>query len=76
MIGLYLGFIHGAMAATFYLDSDGDGFGDPNADADFVTAPAGSDPAASEFTDLRFWIEDLTNGDRAFKDTTFNGDDR
>ena len=41
----------------------------------FVTAPAGSDPASAEFTDLRFWIEDLTNGDRAFKDTTFNGDD-
>jgi len=42
----------------------------------FVTAPSGSDPAAAEFTDLRFWIEDLTNGDRAFKDTIFNGDDR
>jgi len=42
----------------------------------FVTTPAGSDPATAEFTDLRFWIEDLTNGDRAFKDTTFNGDDR
>ena len=42
----------------------------------FVTAPSGSDPATAEFTDLRFWIEDLTNGDRAFKDTTFNGDDR
>ena len=42
----------------------------------FVTAPGGSDPAVAEFTDLRFWIEDLTNGDRAFKDTTFNGDDR
>ena len=42
----------------------------------FVTAPGGSDPATAEFTDLRFWIEDLTNGDRAFKDTTFNGDDR
>ena len=42
----------------------------------FVTAPAGSNPATAEFTDLRFWIEDLTNGDRAFNDTTFNGDDR
>ena len=42
----------------------------------FVTAPAESDPASAEFNDLRFWIEDLTNGDRAFKDTTFNGDDR
>jgi cytochrome c oxidase accessory protein FixG len=42
----------------------------------FVTAPAGSDPTTAEFTDLRFWIEDLANGDRAFKDTTFNGDDR
>ena len=42
----------------------------------FVTAPAGSDPATAEFTDLRFWVEDLTNGDCAFKDTTFNGDDR
>jgi len=42
----------------------------------FVTAPAGSEPASAEFTNLRFWIEDLTNGDRAFNDTKFNGDDR
>ena len=39
----------------------------------YVTAPRGSVPALSERTDLRFWIEDLSNGDRAHKDSVFNG---
>jgi cytochrome c oxidase accessory protein FixG len=39
----------------------------------YVMAPVGAAPAASEVTDLRIWVEDLTNGDRAFKDTVFNG---
>jgi hypothetical protein len=39
----------------------------------YVVAPPGSEPAAAERVDLRFWIEDLSNGDRAYKDTTFNG---
>jgi cytochrome c oxidase accessory protein FixG len=39
----------------------------------FVVAPKGSDPAESERTEFRFWVEDLTNGDRAHNDTIFNG---
>ncbi|EBA08069.1 cytochrome c oxidase accessory protein CcoG [Sagittula stellata] len=39
----------------------------------FVVAPKGSAPADSERTEFRFWVEDLTNGDRAHKDTIFNG---
>ncbi|MDJ0822720.1 MAG: cytochrome c oxidase accessory protein CcoG [Paracoccaceae bacterium] len=39
----------------------------------YVIAPPQSDPAAAERTDFRFWVEDLTNGDRAYNDTVFNG---
>ncbi|SPF79934.1 cytochrome c oxidase accessory protein CcoG [Pseudoprimorskyibacter insulae] len=39
----------------------------------YVIAPPGSDPAEAERSDFRFWVEDLTNGDRAYKDTIFNG---
>ncbi|MFW2588972.1 cytochrome c oxidase accessory protein CcoG [Sagittula sp. SSi028] len=39
----------------------------------FVVAPRGSDPAEAERTGFRLWVEDLTTGDRAFKDTVFNG---
>ncbi|MEM6386902.1 MAG: cytochrome c oxidase accessory protein CcoG [Pseudomonadota bacterium] len=39
----------------------------------YVIAPPGAAPAASDTTPLRFWVEDLTNGERAFKDSTFNG---
>ncbi|HBS49668.1 MAG TPA: cytochrome c oxidase accessory protein CcoG [Rhodobacteraceae bacterium] len=39
----------------------------------YVMAAPGSDPANSERTEIRLWVEDLTNGERAFKDTTFNG---
>ena len=39
----------------------------------YVVSPAGSDPSLAEATGFRFWVEDLTNGDRAYKDTTFNG---
>jgi len=39
----------------------------------YVTAPAGSAPAEAERTEFRFWVEDISNGDRAFKDTVFNG---
>ena len=41
----------------------------------YVVAPPGSDPANSERTEFRFWVEDLTNGDRAYNDTVFNGRD-
>ena len=40
-----------------------------------VIAAPGSDPAASERVDIRFWVEDLSNGERAHKDTIFNGRD-
>ncbi|MEO0543133.1 MAG: cytochrome c oxidase accessory protein CcoG [Pseudomonadota bacterium] len=39
----------------------------------YVTAPASSDPAAAEETSVRFWVEDLGNGERAYKDNKFNG---
>ncbi|NBS28053.1 MAG: hypothetical protein EBS70_04110 [Actinobacteria bacterium] len=38
-----------------------------------VIAAPGSAPAGSERVDIRFWVEDLTTGARAFKDTIFNG---
>ncbi|MEC7963715.1 MAG: 4Fe-4S dicluster domain-containing protein, partial [Pseudomonadota bacterium] len=39
----------------------------------YVVAPKGSEPALSERMDLRIWVEDISNGDRAYKDTLFNG---
>ena len=39
----------------------------------YVVAPAGSQSAASERVDLRLWVEDMTNGERVYKDTIFNG---
>lgn len=39
----------------------------------YLMAPPGSAPANSERVDVRIWVEDLSNGDRAFKDTIFNG---
>jgi hypothetical protein len=39
----------------------------------YVVAPKGSEPAEAERTEFRFWVEDTTNGDRANKDTIFNG---
>jgi len=39
----------------------------------YLVAPQGSDPATLERTDVRLWIEDISNGDRAYKDTIFNG---
>ncbi len=39
----------------------------------YVIAPAGSDAASSSRVPFRFWIEDMTNGERASKDTIFNG---
>lgn len=39
----------------------------------YVVSPRGSIPSAADHTGFRFWVEDLSNGDRAHKDTTFNG---
>jgi cytochrome c oxidase accessory protein FixG len=38
----------------------------------YVMAPKGSAPADSERVDLRIWVEDNSNGDRAYKDTVFH----
>jgi len=39
----------------------------------YVLAPKGSAPAESPATKFRFWVEDVSNGDRVYKDTVFNG---
>ena len=39
----------------------------------YVIVPPGAEPAQADVTPVRFWVEDLTNGERAYKDSTFNG---
>ncbi|MFD1510335.1 cytochrome c oxidase accessory protein CcoG [Lacimonas salitolerans] len=39
----------------------------------YITAPPGSEPAQSERSDIRIWVEDATNDERVYKDTVFNG---
>ncbi|AHM03070.1 Type cbb3 cytochrome oxidase biogenesis protein CcoG [Roseibacterium elongatum DSM 19469] len=39
----------------------------------YVIAPAGTEAAATERTDFRLWIEDLSTNTRSFEDTTFFG---
>jgi len=39
----------------------------------YVVTPRGSTPASAARTDIRFWVEDLSNGDRVHKDSVFNG---
>ena len=39
----------------------------------YVIAPPRSQPATSDRTEFRFWVEDIANGERAHKDTVFNG---
>ncbi len=39
----------------------------------YVVAPPGSDPAGSERTEIRFWVEDLVSGERVHNDSLFNG---
>ena len=39
----------------------------------YITAPRGSSAAAGGLANIRFWVEDLSNGERAFKDSTYNG---
>ncbi len=40
----------------------------------YVVAPANSDPATRDETPFRFWVEDMSNGERAHRDTIFNGE--
>jgi len=42
----------------------------------YLLAPPNSPPAVTHRTEVRFWVEDLTTGDRAHNDTTFNGADK
>ncbi|GGE50170.1 cytochrome c oxidase accessory protein CcoG [Actibacterium pelagium] len=39
----------------------------------YVMAPPSSEPANSDRTEFRFWVEDLSNGERAYADSVFNG---
>ncbi|PWK60224.1 cytochrome c oxidase accessory protein CcoG [Roseicyclus mahoneyensis] len=39
----------------------------------YVIAPAGSEAATTERTELRLWVEDLSTTTRAYRDTTFFG---
>ena len=39
----------------------------------YVTAPAGSDTAKADRTDIRIWVTDGVSGERAERDTVFNG---
>lgn len=39
----------------------------------YIVAPAGSGPAGTERSDIRFWVKDGISGERAYKDSIFNG---
>ena len=39
----------------------------------YLTAPVATEAAEAPVTELRLWIEDQANGDRAYADTHFNG---
>ena len=39
----------------------------------YVVSPPKSDPSMSGLTDFRFWVSDLSSGDRAHRDSTFHG---
>ena len=41
----------------------------------YVIAPPQTAAAAAPRSDLRFWVEDLRSGERAYGDTIFNGKD-
>ncbi len=41
----------------------------------YVLAAPGSPAAAGDRVGIRFWVEDLTNGERVYKDSTFFGTD-
>ncbi|MEM8789311.1 MAG: cytochrome c oxidase accessory protein CcoG [Pseudomonadota bacterium] len=39
----------------------------------YLVAAPGSDPAETERTEIRFWIEDVVSGERVHQDSHFNG---
>ncbi|WP_422077393.1 cytochrome c oxidase accessory protein CcoG [Vannielia sp.] len=67
-------------AADLRVDIEGTPYGSVMVPADetmlqrvHVMAPPGSAAAVGDLTDFRFWVEDLSNGDRVHRDSTFNG---
>lgn len=42
----------------------------------YVLAPPSSDPAKAHSTEFRFWVEDISTGERAHRDSVFNGRDQ
>ena len=39
----------------------------------YLIAPASAAAAQEDRTEVRLWVEDISNGDRAYRDTVFNG---
>ncbi|KIC11926.1 protein rdxA [Leisingera sp. ANG-M1] len=39
----------------------------------YIVSSKGSAPSQTDTTPVRIWVEDLINGERAYKDTSFNG---
>ena len=39
----------------------------------YLVAPSEADPTLAHRTEVRFWVEDVSTGDRAFEDSIFNG---
>ncbi|MDE4145903.1 cytochrome c oxidase accessory protein CcoG [Phaeobacter gallaeciensis] len=39
----------------------------------YIVTPKGAPASGAESTPVRIWVEDLNSGERAYKDTTFNG---
>ncbi len=65
---------------SYYIELEGSPYQSIDVPADstylqrvYVLAPKGSAPAENDVTDLRIWVEDLSSGERAYKDTVFNG---
>ena len=63
-----------------YLSREGSDFNTVMVPADttfnqrvYLQAAPGTQAARTARTDLRLWVEDISNGDRAYKDTVFNG---
>ena len=65
---------------SYYVELEGSPYQSIEVSADstylqrvYVLAPKGSVPAENDVSDLRIWVEDLSSGERAYKDTVFNG---
>lgn len=65
---------------SYYVELEGSAYQSIEVPADstylqrvYVLAPKGSVPAQNDVSNLRIWVEDLSSGERAYKDTVFNG---